>query len=139
MTDLIAQPVTMRVVRWAETKVPLTFDDDGRETDVPVECETCGELVVAHLLNPRIYRQRRLAWLATGLTIIALQVATVVGFVWETLDGELPPGWGIAFALALLTLPVGFIVASFGAGQLTDVPRGRKPADGVHSFRVDNR
>jgi hypothetical protein len=139
VTDLIAQPVTIRVVRWAETKVSLAFEDDRRETDVPVECETCGELVVAHLLNPHIYRQRRLAWLATGLTIIAIQVAIVVLFVWETLDGDLPPAWGIAFAVAMVTIPVGFIVASFGAGQLTDVPRGRKPSDGIHSFRVDNR
>jgi uncharacterized membrane protein YhdT len=137
--DLIAQPVEMRVMRWAETKVPITFDEDRRETDVTVECETCGEQVVAHVLDPRVYWQRRQAFLATGLTIIAIQVTIVTLFVWETLDGHLPVGWPFAFVAALVTLPVGFIVASFGAGQLTDVPKGRRPRDGVHSFRIDSR
>jgi uncharacterized membrane protein len=139
VNDLIAQPVEMRVVRWAETKVPITFDEASRETDLAVECETCGEQVVAHVLNPHVYRQRRRAWLTTGLTIIAVQVTVVVLFFWETLDGHLPVGWPFAFVAALMTLPVGFIVASFGAGQLTDVPRRRRPRDRVHGFRIDDR
>ncbi len=137
--DFIAQPVEMRVVRWAETKVPITFDDDRRETDATVECSTCGELVVAHVLAPRVYRQRRRAWLAAGLTIIAVQATVVAVFFWETLDGHVPVGWPFAFVAALLTLPVGFVVASFGAGQLTDVLRRRQPRDRVHSFRIDRR
>jgi hypothetical protein len=137
VSDLIAQPVEMRVLRWAETEVPITFDDDRRETDVTVECTTCGAQVVAHVLNPRIYRQRRRAWLTIGLAMIAAQATTLALLVWDSLDGHVRVAAALGFAAALLTLPVGFVVASFGAGQLTDVLRRRRPKDGVHGFRID--
>lgn len=127
----------MRVVRWTETEAPITVDEDRGETVVTVECKTCGEPVVAHVLGIGVFRRRRRAWLISGLTIIVVQVTALALTLWASLDGSV--GWpgGVAFFAVLLTCPVGFVVASVDAGKLTDIARRHRPKDGVHSFRID--
>lgn len=129
----------MRVVRWTETEVPITVDDERGETVVTVECKTCGQPVEAHVLGIGAFRRRRRAWLSTGLAIIAAQVTALALTLWASLDGSV--GWpgGVAFLVVLLTCPFGFVVASVDAGQMTDIARRHRPKDGVHSFRIDPR